>query len=132
MDPIADMLIQIKNAAHAKKKSVIVPYSDMKFRIASSLLKAKFLEDVQRRTKKVGKKSFKNLELTLTYMNGDAKLHNVQRISKLSRRIFKKKNELHSVKNGVGISIVTTSKGVMTGNEARHAGVGGEVIAEVW
>lgn len=133
MDPISDMLIQIKNASYAHKKSIVIPYSEVKFQIASTLLKKRCVEDVQRKTKKIGKKIFKNLEITLLYKkDGTPIINGVKRISKLSRRVFKKKSELHSIKSGFGFSIVTTSKGIMTGAEARLAGVGGEVIAEVW
>jgi small subunit ribosomal protein S8 len=132
MDPISDMLIRIKNASRARLKSVVIPHSELKFQIASILAKGGYIEDVQRRTKKVGKRVMKNIEINVVYVNGEPKLHEVRRVSKLSRRVFTKKSELYPVKSGYGMSIVTTSKGVMTDTEARKAGVGGEVIAEVW
>lgn len=132
MDPIADMLIRIKNAARAHAPSVVVPHSEIKFQIAALLMKAGFLSDVQRRTKKVGKQSHKNIEMTLVYADGDAKFHDVRRVSKISRRVFIGKNELYPIKSGLGMAIISTSKGIMSDTEARKAGVGGEVVAHVW
>ena len=132
MDPIADMLIRIKNAARARGRAVVVPYSELKFQIACILMKKGFLEDVQRKTRKLGKRSHKNLELTLAYAGEDPKVHDVKRVSKVSRRVYVSKRELYPIKGGFGVSVVSTSKGVMSDSEARKTGVGGEIIAEVW
>ena len=133
MDPISDMLIRIKNAARAKLKSVVLPHSELKYSIAGTLMKEGFLDDAQRKTKKVGKRSLKNLELTLAYANGEPKVHDLKRVSKLSQRVYMKKGDLHPVrKSASGIAVISTSKGVMTTMDAKKAGIGGEVIFEVW
>ena len=132
MDPIADMLIRIQNAARARGKSVVVPYSNIKFQIASLLMKKGFVGDVQRKTRKVVKQMRKNLEMNLAYADTTPVLHGVRRVSKVSRRLYVKKSEIFKVKSGYGIAIVSTSKGIMTDADARKTGVGGEIIAEVW
>ncbi len=96
-------------------------------------MKEGFLDDAQRKTKKVGKRSLKNLELTLAYANGEPKVHDLKRVSKLSQRVYMKKGDLHPVrKSASGIAVISTSKGVMTTMDAKKAGIGGEVIFEVW
>ena len=132
MDPIADMLIQMKNASRAKAPSIIVPHSERKFKIALILKQKGFLENVERRTKKTGRHSFKNLELTLYYDAGEPILRDVRRISKLSRRVYAKKDEIFPVKNGRGVALISTSKGIMSDDEARKEKIGGEIIAEIW
>ena len=132
MDPISDMLIRIKNASRAGLETVSFPHSEIKFQIASILEKRGFLSAINRKTHKVGKRSIKNIEVSLAYTDGKPKIHDVLRVSKLSRRVFKGKKELYPVKSGHGVSIITTSRGVMSDAEARKAGIGGEVLAEVW
>lgn len=132
MDPIADMLIRIKNAARAKLPSVTVPYSEIKFNIATILKGKGFLEEVERRTKKSGRRSLKNLELALRYKDGEPVFHDVERVSTLSRRVYIKRDEIYPVKSGRGTAVISTSKGVMSDDEARKAKLGGEVIAKVW
>ncbi len=128
MDPIADMLIKIKNAYNAGKVSVTIPHSKLKAEILALLEKHKYVGSVEKR----GKKVRKFLDATLLYKNGDPAVHGVKRVSKSSRRVYMPHDKLYLVKQGYGIAVVSTSKGIMTGRDAKKVGVGGEVIAEIW
>ncbi len=128
MDPIADMLIKIKNAYRAGNVSVTIPHSKLKAEILALLEKHKYIGSVEKR----GKKVRKFLDAALLYKNGDPAVHDVKRVSKSSRRVYVPHDKLYLVKQGYGIAVVSTSKGIMTGGEAKKAGLGGEVIAEVW
>lgn len=128
MDPIADMLIKIKNAYRAGHASVTIPHSKIKAEILAVLEKHKYVGGVEKR----GKKVRKFLDAVLLYKNGDPAVHGVKRVSKSSRRVYAPHDKLSLVKQGYGIGIVSTSKGIMTGSEAKKAGLGGEVMAEIW
>ncbi len=127
-DPIADMIIRIKNATISRKESVLVPFSKLKFEIASVLEKEGYISSVSKK----GKKIAKFLELGLIYEGNESKVTGVRRVSKPSRRVYKKSGELRPVKNGFGISVVSTPKGILSGKVARKEKVGGEVLFEVW
>jgi len=122
VDPIADFLTRIRNAQMAGQAQVTIPYSTLKEQIAQVMLKNKFLDGVN--ADESGK--FKTLVLTLP-----EKTLTLSRISKSGQRIYSGKDDLRKVLNGLGIAVVSTSRGVMTGYEARHQGVGGEVICEI-
>ena len=122
VDPIADFLTRIRNAQMAGQATVTIPYSTLKEQIANVMQKNKFLDGVA--TDESGK--FKVLVLTLP----EKKL-TLDRISKSGQRIYAGKDDLRKVLNGLGIAVVSTSRGVMTGYEARHQGVGGEVLCEI-
>ena len=122
VDPIADFLTRIRNAQLAGSDSVSIPHSKMKERIANVMLKNKFLDTVQTDTS--GK--FPVLVLGLP-----ARTLTLKRVSKPGQRIHKPSTEIRKVLNGLGIAVVSTSKGVITGYEARALGVGGEVICEI-
>ncbi|MBU6415373.1 30S ribosomal protein S8 [Patescibacteria group bacterium] len=128
MDPIADMLIKIKNAYRAGHESVVIPHSKLKAEILTLLEKHKFVGAVEKR----GKKVRKFLDVALLYKNGEPALNNVKRVSKPSRRMYLPHDKLSLVKQGHGIGIISTSKGIMTGSGAKKAGLGGEVMAEIW
>lgn len=124
VDPIADFLTRIRNAQMAGKTEVIVPYSKLKEQVARVMMKNKFLVSID--VANVEGKVFKNLviglpEQTLT----------LKRVSKPGQRIYLGSQEIRRVLNGLGIAIVSTSKGVITGYEARTLGVGGELLCEV-
>lgn len=123
VDPIADFLTRIRNAQMAGQREVTIPYSVLKDQIAQVMHKNKFLDGVK--TDESGK--FKTLVLTLPA----EKTISLKRVSKSGQRIYSGKDDLRKVLNGLGISIVSTSRGVMTGYEARNQGVGGEVLCEV-
>ena len=124
MDPIADMLVAIKNGYMAKKSQVLVPYSKFKFEIAKVLEKENFVGKTQKKD---------NLLLVdIIYDNKNPKLHQIKKISKLGLRIYIKSKNIKKVKGGRGITIVSTPKGVMTGHDAKKKNLGGEVICQIW
>jgi small subunit ribosomal protein S8 len=128
-DPIADMLIRIKNAVMRKKDRVSVPYSKMKERIADILKKEGFITDY----KVEGEGVKKNIDIYLKYdEQGEPIINDVRKISKPGRRIYVSKDEVPWVKTGMGIAILSTSKGIVTDREARRLKIGGELICEVW
>lgn len=127
-DSISDFIIRIKNGSKAAKESVLVPYSKMAVAIAEALEKEGY---VKGHTKK-GKKIIKAIEVVLAYEGGKPKVTDVKRISKPSKRIYRKASELRPVRNGFGRLIVSTPKGILTDSEARKAGVGGEALFEIW
>lgn len=125
-DSIADMLTRIRNAATARKSGVVMPYSKMKESIAHILEANGFLTKVE--VTEAG--GFKSLELTLP--DDPAVITSLVRVSKPGRRIYVSSNEIPSVLGGRGLVILSTSGGVMTGRDARKAGLGGELICKVW
>ena len=120
-DPIADMLTRIRNGQAANKAAVTMPSSKLKVAIANVLKEEGFIEDF-----KVEGDTKPELELTLKYFQGKAVVE-----SRPSLRIYKRKDELPQVMAGLGIAVVSTSKGVMTDRAARQAGLGGEIICYV-
>ena len=129
-DSIADMLTRIRNAQTARHESVTIETSKMKKTIAQILLDEGYIaafDEVENGNKN------KNLVITLKYVNKNQKvITGLKRISKPGRRIYASCEELPKVLGGLGIVIVSTSKGVMTDREARKLGIGGEVLAYVW
>lgn len=128
-DPISDMLVQIKNAARAGKQSVTVPFSNIKLEIARVLLGSGYLKFVSKRGKKL--KKFLYCEIFYNE-NGEARLHDLERVSKPSKRVYVSAVALRPVKQGKGMAVLTTPKGVMSDKEARTAKVGGEVLFTIW
>lgn len=128
-DPIADMLTCIRNAAQAKHPRVDVPASRVKEEVVKLLEREKFIKNYRRIED--GKQGI--LRVYLKY-DGEAGsiISHLKRISKPGRRIYVGKAEVPRVRNGLGSAILSTPKGVMTDREAREAGVGGELLAEVW
>ena len=127
-DPIADMITRIRNGAQASKESVDIPASKMKLNIADILMKEGYI-----RGYKViddGKQGL--LRVNLKYFNSNHVITGIERVSKPGRRIYKGANEIDPVRKGLGISIVSTSKGVMTDHKAKADNVGGEVLVRVW
>jgi small subunit ribosomal protein S8 len=130
-DPIADMLTRIRNASERYHAEVRMPSSRLKEEVARVLKEEGFIgdykvyEDGPRRT----------LILTLKYKGKRGKdrvIHGLERVSKPSRRVYVSADEIPSVLGGLGITILSTSQGVMTGHEARRRGIGGEVLCNVW
>ena len=122
------MIIQIKNAGNVGHDRVVLPYSKLKASIAEVLKKENFVKGVELETKK-GKKM---LALELFVENRVPKIKGVERISKPSRRIYKKFSEIRAVKNGYGALILSTSRGIMSGREAKKASLGGEALFSIW
>ena len=127
-DPIADMLTRIRNANQMRYKEVEVPASKMKNEIARILKAEGFIVDY-----KVKKNNIQDiLVLSLKYVDKERVITGLKRISKPGLRVYAKAEEVPSVLNGLGIAIISTSKGVMTDKEARANSLGGEVLAYIW
>ena len=127
-DPIADMLTRIRNANALRYASVSMPSSKMKVEIAKILLEEGFISDF-----KVSGDTKKELNITLKYgANGQRVISGLKKISKPGLRITAPSDKLPKVLNGLGIAIISTSKGVVSDKQARALGVGGEVLAYVW
>ena len=128
-DPIADMLTRIRNASRARHLEVIVPASRTKREIARILRDEGFISDV--REERAG--TLQVLHLTMKYVDGKAPVGSgLKRISKPGLRVYARKTDIPRVLGGLGIVIVSTSQGIMTGAQARKAQLGGEVLAYVW
>ena len=128
-DSIADMLTRIRNAQTAKHESVELESSVMKKSIAQILLDEGYISSFE----EVENGKFKNLVINLKYVNKNQRvITGLKRISKPGRRIYASSNDLPKVLGGLGIVIVSTSKGVMTGKDAKSKSLGGEVLAYIW
>ena len=128
-DPIADMLTRIRNALTAKHEDVLVPASTVKKAIAEILLDEGYIKSYDTREDGVAK----YIHIDLKYgPNKQRVITGLKRISKPGLRIYARKDQLPKVLNGLGIAIISTSRGIMTDREARKQGVGGEVLAYIW
>lgn len=128
-DPIADMLTRIRNANSAKHKTVDVPASKMKTAIAEILFREGYIKSFE----VISNENQGIIRITLKYdEKGTRVIDGIKRISKPGLRVCAGKEELPKVLNGLGIAIISTSKGLKTDKEAREAGMGGEVLAYVW
>lgn len=126
-DPIADMLTRMRNAIMVRREEVDVPNSKMKAEIARILVKEGYIEKVEKSA------DGKTLKLTFKLIDGKQKvIQGLRRISKPGLRVYSKTEELPKVLSGLGIAIISTSKGIMTDREAREKKLGGEVLAYVW
>jgi len=118
----------LKNASLAGKETVSFPYSNMKNAIAMCLKKEGYVKEVSKKVKK----GFPVLEVELTYKEEMPKITEVERISKQSRRVYFKMKEIHSIRNGSGLLVLSTPKGILSGKEARKEQVGGEALFRIW
>ncbi|HSL88949.1 MAG TPA: 30S ribosomal protein S8 [Ignavibacteriaceae bacterium] len=127
-DPIADFLTRVRNASKAKKVRVEIPSSGLKKELAEILKKENFIHDFT-----IVEDNKQNLiRIHLKYKQGTAAISGLRRISKPGLRIYKGKDELPRVLNGLGTAVISTSKGLLTDKEARKQSVGGEVICYIW
>lgn len=128
MDPIADMLVSIKNAQTVKKETVKIPFSKIKFEIAKILQKEGYIDKVEEKGR--GKKF---LIIYLKYdENKKPAITGVKKISKPGQRVYKGYQEIKKIKGGYGLAVISTSKGLMSDKEAKKQKIGGEVIFEIW
>ena len=127
-DPITDMFNQIKNAQSVRKTMVEIPFSKAKFEIVRILNEEGWTENFLKKVKKVQKK----IKITLKYEDKIPKISNFKRISKPGRRVYKRWKDIKFVRQGFGMAIISTSKGLMGDKKARQQKLGGEVICEVW
>lgn len=141
VDPITDMLNRIGNAQAVQHSTVSIPFSNLKYEIAKILEKKRFIEKVEKK----GRRTKRFIEITLKYLpsqilpgktrEGEDKMpviSGLKRVSKPGQRIYASTRKLRPTKEGYGIAIVSTSKGLMTNREARKQKLGGEVLCEVW
>ena len=127
-DPIADMLTRIRNANTMRYKEVEIPSSKVKVEIAKILKNEGFINDY-----KIKKNNVQDIiVLNLKYNNKERVITGLKRISKPGLRVYAKSSEIPRVLNGLGIAIISTSKGIMTGKDAKAANLGGEVLAYIW
>ena len=124
MDPVANMLVSVKNGYLAKKTQVSVPFSKFKYEIAKVLENEKFVARVA--------KANDQILIDLSYEGGKPKITDIKKVSKLGLRVYEKGKNIKKIKGGRGILIVTTSKGLMTGQRAKEKKLGGEVVCRVW
>ena len=128
-DPVADMLTRLRNANSAYHDTVTMPHSKLKAAIAEILKQEGYIANWQVEDAKVGK----SLVIGLKYgPNRERSIAGMKRMSKPGLRVYRKKDNLHRVLNGMGIAIISTSSGLMTDKQAHKQGVGGEVLAWVW
>lgn len=128
-DPIADMLTRIRNANTSKHKTVDIPASNVKRAIAEILFKEGYIKAFE----EISDENQGIIRITIKYdEKGNRVIAGLKRISKPGLRVYANKEELPKVLNGLGIALISTSKGIMTDKEAREQGIGGEVLAYVW
>lgn len=128
-DPIADLLTRIRNANQMRYNEVVIPSSNVKLQIVKILKNEGYIKDYKLEKNEVQD----NIIVTLKYgKNKERVISGLKRISKPGLRVYAKAEDVPMVLNGLGISIVSTSKGIMTGKEARKENLGGEVLAYVW
>ena len=126
-DPIADLLTRIRNAQMVARQTVSAPSSKVKVAIAKVLKDEGYIDDFQVRDEN----GHPELEITLKYYAGRPVIERIERVSRPGLRVYKKRDDIPQVMNGLGVAIVTTSKGVMTDRKARATGLGGEVLCYV-
>ncbi len=124
-DPIADLLTRIRNAVSARQQKTVAPYSKVKLAVLEVMKRRHFIDSY----KVVKENRFDEIEIVF---NSELSQINLKRISKPGQRIYLKKSDIKPVLNGYGISIISTPKGVMTGDEAAKVGLGGEYLCQIW
>jgi small subunit ribosomal protein S8 len=128
-DPIADMLTRIRNGIQARHERIEVPASKLKVEVARILKSEGFISNY----KLVEDKVQGTLRIYLKYSaEGEPVIHGIERISRPGRRVYRSKDEIPRVLGGLGLAIVSTSKGVLAGHDAAKNGIGGEVLCQVW
>jgi len=128
-DPLADMLTRIRNGQRANKKAISSPASKMRQRVLDVLEREGFIRGYTRDESNVAKPE---ISIELKYHEGDPVIREIKRVSKPGRRVYSSVSDLPRVRNGLGISIVSTPKGVLSDSEARAENVGGEIICTVF
>jgi len=127
VDPISDMLTRIRNAQIVSNETVLIPFSNLKLNLARILEKEGLISKVNIQ----GRKIKKIIEIKLSYKDREPAIGSIKRISKPGQRIYIKKDEIKLIRQGYGLTIISTSKGLMTNREAKKKGLGGEVICEI-
>ncbi len=128
-DSIADMIIRIKNAGAVSKETVDFPYSNLLYAVCEVLKKEGYIANVTKKGKKVPNKK---IEVEVAYTGGYPRVTDAARVSKLSKRVYASAKDIKPVKQGRGILVLSTPNGIMTGDQARKEGVGGELLFKMW
>ncbi|MGA9530643.1 MAG: 30S ribosomal protein S8 [Candidatus Babeliales bacterium] len=129
IDVLGDFLTIIRNGVKTSKPFVVAPFSKIKWNIALILKKEGFVKDVMMVERDTIKKDIK---IFLKYVRGESVIHKIARVSLLGKRLYRGYKKIAPVIGGLGVSILSTNKGLVTNKEARKLGVGGEVICEIW
>ncbi|OHA19115.1 MAG: 30S ribosomal protein S8 [Candidatus Taylorbacteria bacterium RIFCSPHIGHO2_01_FULL_45_63] len=127
-DTVANLITELKNASDSGKGAILFPYSGLHLAIAEVLEKNGFVKAVSKKGKKINK----FVEIELLYHDGKPRITGVKRISHLSKRIYTSARDIQPFKNGMGSTIVSTTKGVLTDKEAKKEHIGGEVLFAIW
>ena len=127
-DPVGDLITRIRNAQMRGRSKLTSPASTLRARVLNVLKDEGYIRDFR----EIEAEGRKELEIELKYFEGAPAIHEIQRVSKPGRRVYSSIKDLRLVRNGLGISIISTPKGVMSDNAARDANVGGEVLCEVY
>jgi small subunit ribosomal protein S8 len=128
-DPLGDMLTRIRNAQMRRRPKVVSPASNLRARVLDVLIEEGYIRGYTEVDQKNG---LKELEIELKYAGGQPAIREIERVSKPGRRVYSPVKDLKTVKNGLGVSILSTPKGVMSDNRAREENVGGEVLCNVF
>ncbi|MBI1984748.1 MAG: 30S ribosomal protein S8 [Candidatus Wildermuthbacteria bacterium] len=128
VDPIADMLTRIRNAANVQKPTAEFPFSKIKHEIAKIMEREGFISSVELK----GRRARKDIVVAIKYEDKQSKIAGLRRVSKPGQRIYVMSSGLKKVKAGLGCAIVSTSKGLMTDKDARKQNIGGELLCEIW
>ena len=130
-DPIADMLTRIRNAQASGKAEVVLPYSEVKYKISELLAQENYLAKVEKAADQLSHRT--HLRLVLKYRsNGKPVIKHIRRVSRPSKKVYQPHDQLPKVLDGYGLAVISTSRGVMTDAQARKEKLGGEVMLEVW
>ncbi|MBX3428832.1 MAG: 30S ribosomal protein S8 [Hyphomonadaceae bacterium] len=127
-DPVGDLITRIRNAHLRGRSKTLSPASNLRARVLQVLKDEGYIRDFR----EIENEGRKELEIELKYFEGAPAIHEIQRVSKPGRRVYSSIKDLRLVRNGLGISIISTPKGVMSDNAARDANVGGEILCEVY
>jgi small subunit ribosomal protein S8 len=128
MDQTANLLISLKNGGNAGKEAITVPFSKFTGEIAKALFNAGYIASYAKKSREKGDV----LEVGVLYVDTKPRIHDVKRVSKSSRRVYLGVHDVKQVKNGRGLLVLSTPKGILTGDEARKEHVGGEALFEIW
>jgi len=132
MYPVSDMLVQIMNAQAVKKETVVLPFSKIKFDIANVLKSNNYVAEAGKKKKKTNKSEQDLLSIVVKYGEFGPAINGVKLISRPSRRVYIKAEQIKPIRSGYGIAVISTPKGVMSSKEAKKQNLGGEILFEVW
>ncbi len=127
-DPISNIITNLKNGSAAGKELVVVPHSNFTAAVVEALTRKGYVKPGIKK----GKKVQKTLEVGLIYVNGKARINDVKRLSKPSKRLYKGYSEIHRIMQGFGSTFISTPKGILSDDEARAQKVGGEILFQIW